>query len=832
MKKKFIPGLLLVAITATGFSTLTSCKDTDDDLRTELKGQQANLQAALDKLKAELEANKCDCPDLTGKLHTQAEIEAWINAKTQNLATQSALDNLNNTLKDNGVLNLTADQVKNIIALAAQSESLLGVTESVDALKKAVFGDENTTGLVKWFDGIGITPAEFQEYVKEGEWVKNNKAVLELLNKEAIEALNDNYKDLAKIGDMYSILFPDGTVNEDGWWNYNEVITNIKANSAAIEKLQKEVDSILGRINDMVTGLLLQATTNPVFGSVNTPFGMNSMVLMSYYGKLSTGLEKFPSNGVGAEYNGTDVDVDWAALTKGNYYHLQDAENVIALDENGKATLGNLWFTVNPGTVNTLDLDGFALVNSKEEASKVALSDIVKDDDTTIKFGFSRAAGNGNGLYRATATVAPEDLDAIKINIEPGLKDALINAVKNHTITDIAVMGKAILNQLENVCDANALRYTWTSSDKDADGNLVDRENKVYSEYGIAATAFKPLSFATLYGESIGKPLPTIDPIELDKDLVDLDLKPFQIGDVTLDININIESIKIDPVGKTIITVKVPSKFDVTVDKNTGEGVAVLPDNWEDMPGYYDTVDVDITGNLQEVVDKIQDSIDTWILGDANNPGLNDQINNAIKDAVDEAFNGPNGLVTSIENQVNDMMGSIQGKLDSLVDKINSDYLGKVNSLIGKVNSVSERINKVLANPNHYLQSMMMYKGGNDQLHILSANPNQPSQFKGAGEAIELWATTYNFETICPVFKKFVGVTKVTKNGTVDCPELAAAANKSANLMATVLNGDANRVVLDVKGATNGVYTYEIAYQALDYTGHTSTVKCYVQVVR
>lgn len=88
--------------------------------------------------------------------------------------------------------------------------------------------------------------------------------------------------------------------------------------------------------------------------------------------------------------------------------------------------------------------------------------------------------------------------------------------------------------------------------------------------------------------------------------------------------------------------------------------------------------------------------------------------------------------------QVNDMTANIQGKLDSLVDKINKDYLGKVNSLIGKVNSVSARINKVLADPNHYLQATMLYKNGNDQLGLLSTNPKQPSQFKGNGEAIEL----------------------------------------------------------------------------------------------
>ncbi len=46
------------------------------------------------------------------------------------------------------------------------------------------------------------------------------------------------------------------------------------------------------------------------------------------------------------------------------------------------------------------------------------------------------------------------------------------------------------------------------------------------------------------------------------------------------------------------------------------------------------------------------------------------------------------------------------------------------------------------------------------------------------------------------------------------------------------MNGDQNQIALNVAGAKNGVYTYELAYQALDYTGHTSTVKCYVQVVR
>ena len=867
MKKKFIPGLLLMAVTAGGFSTLTSCKDTDEDLRTELMGQQANLQAALDALKSQLEDCKNNCntsiTDIKNRLqalegnehHTETEIKGWITELTKDYATQSALEDLIKRVEElekqePGVKEqFTAEQVATLMTLITNAEAINGLigengtvanlADEIESLKKVLNGDGTNPGLIatvagleEWFKGIGITPAEFQNLVKQGQYIIDNKVALDALvklqnegtlNEDALKALNTYYNDLSKINEMYQILFPNGTEGE--WWSYAETIQNIKDNTTAIAGLQEQIDELLGRLNGMVTSLLLQATTNPVFGSLNTPFGLNSMVLMSYYGHLSTGLRQFPAAGRGAEcYSEANDDVDWSKIVT-EFYTLENG-NIALLNDKGQATLGNLWFTVNPGTVNTLDLDGFALVNSKDEVSKVNLTNITKDDDTVIKFGVNstRAAGNGNGLYRAEASVAPEDLDAIKINIESGLKDALIDAVKNRTAADMAHMLKAIYNQLQNVCDANALRYTYETVSGKGDFS------KVYSTYGLAATAFKPLSFATLHGESF-KHIPTFNPIELDKSLVDLELKPFEIGDVTLDIEFNIQSVQIDQLGQTIVKVKIPKKYDV----DTENGEATLPEGWENDPTMYDVIDVDITGDLQDVVDKVQEGIDEWIYGvpgNENKPGLEKEIRDAISQAVDQAFNGEDGLIKDIEDQVNGMMGDIQDKLDSLVDKINSDYLSKVNTLINKYNSVANRINKVLDDPNHYLQSVMFYRKGDGNLGFLSTNPNQPSQFKGNGQAIELWATTYNFETICPVFKKCIGVTKVTDQTGAEHPELVAAANNPANKLATVLNGDNNRVALNVAGAVNGVYTYEIAYQALDYTGHTSTVKCYVQVVR
>lgn len=852
MKKKFIPGLLLLALTAGGFSTFTSCKDTDEDLYTNLRGEQVSLQAALDALKEQLANCGTNCQNEIKRLedlinskpgYTASEIKGWITDLTNQYATQEALKQLadrvaaldgkepggNDQFKPEDVTTLTdliaiADQLK---ALVGENGTVNTLSTEIENLKKVLNGDGTNPGLLAtvsgleaWFENIGLTVDEFQTYVKQGEFVLSNKAALEALvklqndgtlNEDALKALNEVYADLAGIDEMYNTIFKGVEAPADGWWNYAEVMQNIKNNSAAIAELQDEVDAIFNRINDLVTSLILQSASNHLYGTFNTPFGINSMVLMANFGHLAIDLNQFPvsaAKDMGAECY-SDSNIDWSSITSDKY----DLTSTILAytTNNGQATLGNLWFTVNPGTVNHLDKAGFELVNSRDEVSKVNLVDITKDDETLIQFGVnsnSRAAGNGNGLYRAEATVAVDDLDAIKVNIESGLAQALKDAVKNHTAADMAHLLKAIYSQLQNVCDANALRYTYEAIS--GKGGATSTQ-KVYSNYGLAATAFKPLSFATLKGESFHK-LPTIDPIEIDKSLVDLGLKPFEIGDVKLDVELDLGKIEFDEVGETIIEVKVPSHFN-----ENGEA-----DAWT-----YEKVN--ITGDLQQIVDKLQASVNEWFEGKVDEPSLNEKLQSQIEAAVDSAFNGPDGLIASIENQVNDMMGSIQDKLDNLVDQINKDYLNKVNKLIDKYNSVANRINKVLSDPNHYLQSVMFIRKADGNLGFLSTNAKQPSQFKGNGEAIELFATTYNFETVCPAFKKIVGVVKVTDQNGNENTALKNAANAS---MAKVLDGRVNRVALDVRGAKGGVFTYEIAYQAMDFTGHTSTVKCYVQVIR
>lgn len=760
------------------------------------------------------------------------------------------------------LLNLAGNETA-LSALAAQYNELLallggdgipGVSEQIQEILDAM-GDldqfqtdfaemkdfvDTYGAYFKDADGNIYTVEAFRQAIADATWVGSQKTALEALialkdklNGDNLDALNTFLENntFDQLTDMYNTLFPAGEEwGETAKPSYFELVKRVEANEKAIDQLRTKIDGIFGRLNTMVTSLVLQASTNNIIGNVNTPFGVNSMVLMTYFGENKANLMTFPANGMAAEFDSKDGEgerafVDWASMPGVEFTDLDQL--MVDTDENGRAKLGDLWFTVNPGTVEGLNVNNFSLVNSVEDGSKVSLTNVTKDDETLFTFGYSRAGeGNGNGLYRAAAMVNVNRLNDIKIHIEPGLIETLKNAVNNRTATDVARVVKAIYGQLQDVCEANALRYTYDAvTGYDAQGNPIMGTQKVYSQYGIAATAFKPLGFTALYGTSF-RTLPNWRNIEIPKDKVNLGLGKFTVGEVTLDIDLKLQGITISPMAETIIEFEYPVEF----DPYTG------------LPTRYDTFKYKISDDMNGVIDEIQAAIDEWLKGNGETNGLEQDIKDQIAAAVDEAFNGTEekpGLVKDIENQVNDMMGSIQDKLYDLIDEVNNNYLGKLNRVGSYYQRLADRINNVLEDPNHYLQVMVMYRTANGNFARLSDTPDQATVFKGNGEAIELWPTNYCFETICPIYKKFVGVTKVTFVGADGVEQdvtstvgAAANANKEG-LTATPFMGARAQVALDIKEANQkGVYTYEIAYQGLDYTGHTSTNKYYIKVVR
>lgn len=962
MLKKFIYGALLTTTLAAGAGFFTSCKDSIEDLRIDLKSENEALADAIEKLKTSLAEQKTTCAseiarleglittlskaDLndTQKATVQQMIQTAINGLSTIYAKQSYVEELERRIADleanAGACGcdlseyLKKDALNDIAALNAisvYSQELQGLGQKYNEilallgedglvaklqqdvadlqtelgnlqtgmgnlqtevgtlqtevgtlqteltnlqtllttlqtdlgnlrtdltnLQTEVTNLQTTVGtlttsvnnlttrvgnLEAYFNGVSVT--QFQEALANAAWVGTNKnaldkiislkETLEKLDGENIDALNNflenNKNGFTNLQNMYDTLFPEGEEwGETEKPSYLELVKRVEANEAEIAQLQTKIDGIFGRLNTMVTGLVLQASTNTITGSINTPFGVNSMVLMTYFGDLKTNLREFPTNGVGAEFDSKDGEgerafIDWTAIPNAEITPLTDAI-LVNQDENGEASLGDLWFTVNPGTVEGLNVNNFSLVNSVEDASKVNLTGVTKDDETLLTFGYSRAGeGNGNGLYRAHASAPLNRLQDIKIHIEPGLVETLKEAYHNRTLTDVARVIKAVYGQLQDVCEANALRYRYDAvTGYDANGNEIKEEQKVYSNYGIAATAFKPLGFAALYGTSL-RTLPHWRNIEIPKDKVNLNLGTFSVGNVDLTVNIELGEITIDPVDpdKMWVEYTYPDQFDQNGN-----------------PAHWATDKINISGQINDVIDNVQSSIDAWIKGTGAEDGLNDKIKTAIADAVNKAFNGEDGLIKNIENQVNDMMGSIQKKLYDLVNEINSNYLGKINRVGSYYQRLANRINNVLENPNHYLQAMMMYRTASGNFARLSDSEKQATVFSGDGEAIELWATNYCFETICPIYRKFVGVTKVTYTDGTNTEDLTttlgAAANNHENLMGTAFTGERAQLALDIKGANKkGVYTYEIAYQGLDYTGHTSTNKYYIKVVR
>ena len=783
-----------------------------------------------DRLAALEEKKACDCT----KDFTEDEVKA-----------------LKELVAANGTIAGIQDQLKELFGEEGKKGTIATMQGDINTLNEILNGKDGADGLLQRVSnieailGADMTPEKFADLVAQGNWVKTNQQALEAiialkdkLNGDALDALNGVYEDLAGIKTMYETIFKNAQLPEGAtdWWNYGEVMQNIMDNSAAIADLQDDVDKILNRLNDMVTSLVLQASHNSVFGGFNTPFGINSMVLMTCYGERATQVNSFPASGRGAEcYSTANDDIDWSTITSESY---SVPELIVTRNADGKAALGNFWFTVNPGTVNTLDLDGFALVNSRDDDPVVELTNIEKDDETVLKFGVgTRAAGNGNGLYQAQAVVPVEDLSKIKVNIEPGLAQAIKDAVQNRTASDMATMLKKVYAQLQDICEANALRYTYEAATaKDANNNWIMTPQKVYSNYGIAATAFKPLSFATLKGSSF-RHIPTFGSIEISKDMVDLDLGTFEVDGNNFSLKLNFGKPEFGTLDEIWVHTTVHAELDGEKD---GETITVSGD----IP-----VDINITDQAQDIQDNLTAAIDEW-LGEGDN-SLDARVEKSIwyalfndPDAKDPKYpydsTKPVGVVADLVGQVNSMMGNIQDKLDSLVDQINNDYLGKVNTLIDKYNAVAERVNNVLDDPNHYLQSVLLYKkagklawnGGNPEVElpfgVLSTDPELPTIFKGSGEAISLWATTYSFETVAPAFKKIVGVVKVTDKNGNEKPELKQQANAT---LAKILSHNQYRVALNVKGAADGD-RYEVAYQALDYTGHTSTVKCYIMIAR
>ncbi len=623
-------------------------------------------------------------------------------------------------------------------------------------------------------------------------------------------------KDLAAAIEKYDAAFKDVYENID---NLNDALAaltlRVKKNEQDIQtlkddldKLTKRTDVIESRLNQLITSIIVQAVENPVFGGYNVPLGVQSNILFGQYGEATNNIT-FPSYATSAisEYNGVSVvsSKDFEMLGD-NIDALELFNGELISEDKETVNVGTIYTTINPTDVDFSETS-FTLVNSQDEESGVELEGPDATDKVLV-FGSSRA---DNGFYEINASVPTSNLEALElpITVSDDLKQAVKDAFNNRSISDFAQLAAQLTQTIidSQELEAYGLKAAWQYDD--VDSNTVNAAT--YSNYEIAATVYKPLSYKFMYGTSIGS-LPTVTPLSgfsFDKSqfTFNYDAPKFDFNGVTF--NFNLSAVDIAPSAETI-TVKIDNfpivnSANIVIGKETKE------------------ITVDIKNNIVDIEDAFNAQISVW----------NVEMQTAFKDAMK---NLETEINTQIQNAVNDATGKVNNKIGDLIDQINSKGDGLVNvanKLIEKINSAVNSINNLLTNPNHYLQVMMVYEGSDGDFHHLSTSSSVPSVFEVAagGNAITLYPTSYTAGILVPSYKKFVGVTNVwnasgsAQGGNADCKAALDEAN-SNEFMATVIDGNEQEVPVQVKAG----YTYEVLYTSLDFHGVTSTRKYYIKV--
>lgn len=311
----------------------------------------------------------------------------------------------------------------------------------------------------------------------------------------------------------------------------DSIAAELSNTNAAVDSLAAVVarlENLIG--NNIITGVRVDATHNPVFGSIN--LGQNLQVLSALYGENTTGIFEFP-------YEGSDFNVGgvhWFCYLEPNEigvtpYDMTQTDYIT--DVVGNA--GKAYFTINSSDFNGLDLSkySFEIQNSRGKAAPITLSN-VKRSDVLLKpgiywkgFPYTTAGevndgGDSNGLYEADATIAEKDLESITFGadneklfydlrtVQGTVRDA-IDAVKAAEGRN-AKIEQAVLSSLSVVSN---VYNTLTSAFKDASNGtnaayqlqaLSVYENgdgvkvrKAVSNYSLLTSAIQPLSYNTFW---------------------------------------------------------------------------------------------------------------------------------------------------------------------------------------------------------------------------------------------------------------------------------------------------------------------------------------------
>ena len=829
MNKKIIRGFLMFALAVFSMSSFVACKDYDEDsyddlkarlnkeisLREALQNQVNALDAAIKQIKScNCDPSKYASKDEFDKAMKRIDSIADALSKIKPVEPGKDYDaDIKKLYENDSLMVIKMNEINSWIVyvqnLAKQDsiriDSLDGVVYGwgttittlytrVDSLIQALKHGKKDTIYISGggCDSLCAAKIAKAQYTADSALLIAEKAlVLAVHNANRIAAL-ENY------------------------------VNNLVTKGELANEVQSLNDRLKNLLDQMITGIIIQGVSSPVLGYLNTPFDVRSQMLAAFYGNVTKEV-KFPA------ITNTDDLVDNAM--KWNARNLEvmgGAPSQVTIpagrfvsQKNGKeeGNAGTLYLTLNPAEA---DFEGrtLSLVDSKDNAAAVTLSPLAKAD-TLLSFGYTRAAAN-NGLYETQATLTKDNIDAAKLKIDYTTFEEEAKAiVKEKSISSVLTFGATLLQNMDELLPAYAVKATWTRPGYYSNYDWAPAKDfNVYSQYGIAATAIKPLSFAFL--KDFNASLPGEDRVQnlfdqiMNKINIQINLglpdfskyqgaitfKDIDLSSVTTTVTFTINYTLTDPeTGKVMYFLVTDGQYRYYMKDETDPWVYNLDLNQWQTVNWNVINSVPVTINMTENVD-LSTTLNQVVTQINNQFGANSQLAKTITDLLNDVAS----------------LGSIDGKINKAINDAKTDVKNVISSYI---TAAYKKLNHwISVFPNKALQPTLLAVTGNNKAGILSQSFAMPT--KASGTSLTLVPTTFTLETLAPAYKKFVAVTNVWKDG-AEAPAAKGKAANGTNMLKVIdsektctLNGEAG-------------YLYEVSYSAVDYHGKIVTKRFYVQ---
>lgn len=756
MKKKIINGLLFAVVLVAATSSFVSCKDYDG--YNELQEKYLTLQDAFNKQVTAMQDYV-----LTSKYNQEVGANYDVNKGT----IKQRLDDIEAELDPDNPNSLAEQVHKNNQAIASLGDTL---THFV-----FMWGDDLTSAYANAGKAKQIALSYDTDTMKINQAIKNAQDI-------ADKAWNYVNQGLAKD--------KDGNTKEDfqAWVKYFEEADAALAEDIAA--LKQDVNNILKLVQQQVTGIEIQATYNPIFGTFSYPIDVQSNILAAYFGEFENPV-KFPAGDNGAEKNtwvGNTPIVLSSELEAIGADKIQETFAAGIQMKEGAGNAGKLYLTVNPSDV-IMDGKEFTLRTSDNQISKVVLSPLATCDEQ-LKWGYKRAA-SANGFYVATAEIKKDNVKDVALsfdlqNITDQVKDIMQDWSKAGA-SDLVKLLWAVSDGMKVDAPRLGVQAQWKDT--------LGWKNYV-SKYDLAAFSVKPVGYDFLYDADFSPAIVkfqnkiTAKEKAIAQDLIKAIAEminnaiPYPSGTPTVDAIWT----TVDGTGKKHVWMKI-SGINFSAPSANTVVYTIAQGSMSTTPSI-PTSDVDITISA-----------------------------NAISGTTEATVE-----ITEIYENITAGLSKVSDKASTMVE----DYLNKI---INFENKIFNKVAGIAKNPNRYVQPALVAKNDKFGFFYPSRVYDAATEVK-KGTTIKFYPTTLTGEVVAPAFKKYVAVTGAWSVDDMFEDRGAAKINNNNAVLNTIFDGDLYNLqkpfefTFDAPAGT----IIEFTYECLGYNGKVAGKKYYFEV--